>query len=364
MKRAGRIYQTVAVLVLNTLLLMGGLEAGAALIVRGQRQPAPQTPPFELVPYYATESWTPTYQREAAEVAAHLVYTPYTLWRRAPYNGQTISIGADGLRHTPGAQCDQADALRVFIFGGSTVWGVGAPDWGTIPAYVQERLDDTHPVCVVNYGESGYVSTQGVIRLLGELQAGHVPDVVIFYEGANDPSAAYLTWTPGAHRYLNTYAERFHSDPLSRLVRQTALYQLWQGLETPLLAGSEALPGTVQIDDAALALQVREVVRANVRAVRALGEEYGFASFWFWQPVLPTTGKTLTANERAWLATIEGGIADFHRRVAELMRGETAVIRLVDVFDQQRAQIFFDGVHVTPDGNALIAEAIVQAVNE
>jgi hypothetical protein len=29
-KRAGRIYQTVAVLVLNTLLLMGGLEAGTA----------------------------------------------------------------------------------------------------------------------------------------------------------------------------------------------------------------------------------------------------------------------------------------------------------------------------------------------
>ena len=40
--------------------------------------------------------------------------------------------------------------------------GWGAPDWGTIPAYLQESLGELieGPVCVVNKAEDGYVSAK------------------------------------------------------------------------------------------------------------------------------------------------------------------------------------------------------------
>lgn len=39
------------------------------------------------------------------------------------------------------------------------MWGTGSPDWGTIPAFLQSGLQALKggPVCVVNFGESGWV---------------------------------------------------------------------------------------------------------------------------------------------------------------------------------------------------------------
>ena len=47
-------------------------------------------------------------------------------------------------------------------------------------------------VCVRNYGETGWVSTQELIKLMLELKrTGRKPDLVIFYDGANDVYLPY-----------------------------------------------------------------------------------------------------------------------------------------------------------------------------
>ena len=63
------------------------------------------------------------------------------------------------------------------------MWGTGSPTWGTISANLQKGLEKLRPglVCVMNYAESAYVSTQDIIMLLLQLQSGNVPDVVLFY---------------------------------------------------------------------------------------------------------------------------------------------------------------------------------------
>ena len=43
-----------------------------------------------------------------------------------------------------------------------------------------------------NLSEIGYVSTQELVALFQELQAGYRPDVVIFYDGVNDTTSALL----------------------------------------------------------------------------------------------------------------------------------------------------------------------------
>ena len=64
------------------------------------------------------------------------------------------------------------------------------------------------PVCVVNFGESGFVSTQGVIQLILELQSGNIPDLVIFYDGVNDVYAAYQSGRP-THQNFDKIAAKF-----------------------------------------------------------------------------------------------------------------------------------------------------------
>ena len=91
------------------------------------------------------------------------------------------------------------------------MWGTGSPDWGTIPANLQKGLEKLRqgPVCVMNFAESAYVSTQDIIMLLLQLQSGNVPDLVVFYNIAGDISAAYQSGRAGVHANLDEIAARF-----------------------------------------------------------------------------------------------------------------------------------------------------------
>ena len=79
------------------------------------------------------------------------------------------------------------------MLGGSSLWGFGARDNETIPSLLARDLDQRGwRVDLKNLSEIGYVSTQELIALFRELQAGYRPDVVIFYDGVNDTTAALL----------------------------------------------------------------------------------------------------------------------------------------------------------------------------
>ena len=84
------------------------------------------------------------------------------------------------------------------MLGGSSLWGFGARDDQTIPSLLARSLDEQGwRVELKNLAEIGYVSTQEVIALTRELQAGYRPDLVIFYDGVNDTTSALLEGEPG-----------------------------------------------------------------------------------------------------------------------------------------------------------------------
>src|SRR5262249_16388989 len=144
----------------------------------------------------------------------------------------------DGIRLTPGAECG-ANSYKVFTFGGSTMWGTGSPDWGTIPAYLRAHFAASRhgPDCVVNFGESAWVSTQGLIQLMLELQSGNVPALVIFYEGANDVYAAYQSGR-ATHQNLNQLAAKLEQSkrprPFVAWIKSTSSFYLFNRLMAKL----------------------------------------------------------------------------------------------------------------------------------
>jgi hypothetical protein len=157
-------HKALAIITLNTLILFACLELAAAFVAKNWKKPVKiiDEDPRGHLSYYVSQAWAKQYWKEFSLSGAEL-YRDYVIWRRAPFKGQFININRDGIRVTPGADCS-AHSYEVFSFGGSTMWGTGSPDWGTIPAYL--RADFTAlrdgPICVMNFGESAFVSTQAL----------------------------------------------------------------------------------------------------------------------------------------------------------------------------------------------------------
>ena len=195
-------YRALAVILLNTLVLATLIELTATgLFSLGFVSEAEERRKQPEAPYYEAQRWSKIYWREHARAGGKR-YQPFVEWRRRPFAGATIRIDQRGVRETAGADC-RKDALVVFMFGGSTMWGWGAPDELTIPALLQSELSGRlqEPVCTINFGEDSYVSTQEIITLILELQRGHVPSLAIFLDGINDVSGAYATGVAGMHQF-------------------------------------------------------------------------------------------------------------------------------------------------------------------
>jgi hypothetical protein len=91
---------------------------------------------------YRNPVWARKYFADLAGFRVH--WFPYSYWIGRQYRSRYINVGKDGLRATysqplpPGGK-----PIRLFMFGGSAMWGEGSPDDDTIPSWIQRMLDGT-----------------------------------------------------------------------------------------------------------------------------------------------------------------------------------------------------------------------------
>jgi len=375
-RRTVDLYRGSAFIVLNTVILIFGLEVGIRVVDSVSSRFSPQQTasidPRANLPYYLKQDWAISFWTEWTQfnnVAGAYRYYPYAVWRGGPFQGETININQDGIRLTPAVQCE-GDAYRVFVFGGSTLWGLGAPDWLTIPAILQSKLDQrlSQPVCVINYGQSAYISSQEIITLLMELQRGNIPDTVIFYDGMNEVGIANAVGRAGTHFYYSSIADRFNQSPGATntyipLLSDSRLYQTLQSFAPSLQ--SPAQDTSPMVDRDQLAEDIIEIYLSNYQIVRAWAEEFGFEYHFFWQPVMFVSEKPFTPEEEPMWEEGSGPIlADLYVQVYQQIREEATsrehLYYIADVLDDQTDQIFIDYNHLTPVGNQLVAEEMLR----
>ena len=335
----------------------------------------------------------PTLFREF-HATERIVYEPYTIWDRRYYPGDLISIDFGGFRRTVNTS-EAEGALKVWVFGGSTVWGEGAPDDETIPSHLAGLMNawgvDT---AVKNLGERGYVSTQEVVFLYRELQAGRRPDVVVFYDGINDAAAA-SNWpeAPGSHVSLHRIRDRFQfgevpSERRREFVRSLGIYKASRIVLDRLearertarlrqdAADIDIVPRFLDANFRFLGGQAVDVWLANRELVTALGDEFGFTSLFVLQPSLWTDGKPLHVSERRILAEhlerramthIMATRAEMSSILGELRRFGTLpsdVHDLGDVFSAVEKPVYIDYVHTAGLGYRIVAEALFERLRE
>ena len=303
--------------------------------------------------FYAEAEWTEAYWEEHKR-AKQMHWTPYVYWRRDAFAGTQINIDDDGIRTTVSPHGPESGLPEVWVFGGSSIWGTGVPDSLTLPSLLAAELAERGGnYRVVNFGESGYVSTQSLVALALALRERPAPDVVVFVEGANDVYAAYQTGTAG------TPQNEF---------RRRAEFRSSDGFDNYLATFPYVLEGVMrisaqspqwQVDE--LASQVIDVMEANRKQALALGDAYDFSVIHVWQPTVFELREP-SEFEREIIAGVDERHAELQRAAGAAVGRASCFSTLNDKLSLLAEDRFMDFVHPGPAVNHAMAEEIAKMV--
>jgi hypothetical protein len=311
------------------------------------------------LPNYANVGWARTHFAEFDALDAH--YVSYIGWRRPPFKGETINIGGP---HAQRASVGTPDKAKppVYFFGGSTMWGTGADDANTIPSLVTQiggfRAE--------NYGESAWVAHQSLVLLMQLLQEGHRPGVVVFYDGANE----VLHNCRGETR-LGAHGREARIRDALAATRDENVYGLKYLLQ-PLAAVAGVVSGRIALWTRNEARHLRRLFDCSAdpdkaRAVadrllqdwemaRKLTEAHGGKFIGILQPIAHFSA---TRKDHIRLAAIQRQQYEaVYPLIRARMAGRPGLYDLTTVLDRDE-YIYIDFCHVSPNGNRLIAQKIV-----
>ena len=393
-RRLGNLARDAWLLIGAVLLLLVLIEGAATLVVWARAPSGPPPDSRRHADGLRDAPWAADYLRELRESQA-LRWEPFVYWSRKPYTGRYVNVGENGLRATTAttAPAPQGRPLRIFFFGGSTMWATGARDDHTIPSLVVSELGRRGTAAeAVNYGEGGFVMTQGIFKLILELRKGARPDLVVFYDGINDVYSALQSGVAGipqnesnrVREFNLTHAQRasdLRREALVQAVRQLNTMRLLERIAVRLAPRDAGGPvPAVAGDQRALAAEVVRVYRENLRIVALLGQSYGFEALFYWQPAI--YDKPVLSDYEAGmskrLTEFEAGLRG-SRQPVDLEPFFREVYRTVDaaegelghsyrfgnlagIFAQVSEPMFIDWFHLSERGNAHVAARVARDI--
>jgi len=294
--------------------------------------------------------------------AVENVPTPFVGVAPRPGEHPGASINSLQMRGSKEVGPKAPGTVRIFLTGGSTAFGSGAPsDAHTVAGVLQERLDrELSPTTGLRYelfnaANPAWTSTHERILIenrLSELE----PDVVVSLSGNND---AHFGYRGHDVLWFRTYAELHFATLTSRLMDDFgsgafALDAAWEAED----------PQPVAVDDVVYRLEKNAQLAAS--ALNAVGARYVFAL----QPTLATTGKELSPREHAHAEreslgprSVDYFVACYARFQERLGAAAWPGFTFVDAstaFDEHAAtdEIFLDTCHFGDRGYRILADRL------
>ena len=322
--------------------------------------------------------WTANFWKEEAQrrKGHNGGYVPFRIWGTPEWHGTYVNndkyqFGV--VRRTIdnlAPECKKRTIADVWMFGGSTLYGSGVPDWATIPSLLSTELNQlpNHCVAITNFGTEAYNSNQELLLLLEQLKAGRRPDLVIFYDGVNDSYTG--TYQPGmatAHMQYAQISARVESKLAGKLEFLRHSYALLL-VRRMLLSKQKQDPVAIEAETKAKAAETLDNYEANLAMVRALAGIYHFKVFAFWQPSLAYGSKPIVPYE-ADLIRVDTNSPDgsalkpmrFAYQEAERRSAANhGFVFLGDVLDSERGPLYLDEWHLGPKGNQIVAGEIAK----
>jgi len=285
--------------------------------------------------------------------------------------GTTIQ---NGLRLT----VDQPAAARrtLHVYGGSTVFGTGSSDAGTIPSQLQKLLNRDHAdIRVDNHGFMTLVAAQQLAALKNSpVRPG---DVVLFYDGGNDAFNSYVYQSPEG-----TIIGYNRKNKLSyALIQVRHALQSHSALYRQLGAAKAAISGK---NDPSRVTCVAESSDAEQRSyidhyysVLAQAQQYavskGARFVHVLQPLLGSSNGPMPTDSKVYqgLLDVDGistcthaGLLSYYGKLVkeyERRQDDFNGLNLALMFkgaDLQPQDRYIDWIHMTPEANRHVSERI------
>jgi hypothetical protein len=338
----------------------------------------------------------------------------FTAYRLNPAYGRVDrQHDAQGFRRDRDVSLEKPpNTVRIFITGGSTAYGypTNMPEdtdnqWRflynnqTIDYYLEQKLNQVVPSKhweVINAAAPAYQLSQELAQIESVLLR-YRPDCVIQLDGYNDIDALWkgasenydpyatvegskqfnLLANPGSSSSLVFFlAEWMRANSAGFRLMENHLWSIetqWHSVERKTRQVSNPVPFSdlTPMEQARFATAHSQMgyYTHTVRQIQRILGLDGVKAIFLLQPVVFVTRKQLTGSEHRILEdelTLRGRSYSFEQLLPEIDAGMTTTARqdgfvflnLTDVFDQTSEQSFSDDVHLTPDGNRIIAEKL------
>lgn len=344
-------------------------------------------------PSYHALMWHDSTGNEDQQEARHFLRDHYqtlgrgepiagtSAWHYVPFESEFLSVNGLGFRGSMPPR-RKLDEFRVAVFGGSSVYGWLVADDQTLPACLENELRrhlGDRPVTVINLGVEGYRFQQEV-ELAELMWPALDADLLLFVHGANDVTTTLRHgWTVdkpwGATSVMPPLVANYDKPGVAGRLRSLLKYS--RTATIPLLgalrfrAGSDgtALGQPLPTD---LLSEANEMVKGWERLFErtaALAEVSGVSVVTVMQPTL-SVKRPLSRYERARLLRTEKGdpgigplSVAFSKMVEATGSQGVPIIDLTEIFSGNQQTVFQDWVHLTAEGNRILAKALAKRVD-
>lgn len=316
--------------------------SGYSAAVLGVQQPSDPMPAA-----YTDAAWYPAFREDLAWVMDERVaWRPMTVHRVLDVETRTVNV-RDRRRVTWTApECDGCRRVEVWMYGGGGAFGLGQRDDHTIASELARiAADDGVQLVVQNRGVPGMLHWRNSTRLAWDLTQDPPPDVVVFYEGADEVESELALKRRGLGNVLAPF-EPFISD----------LYDEVANLASAPSAPPEGVEfiGWPRVDDlerppGRLAVERYERSRTMSRTTAAAA---GLPVRYYWQPTRYGGAAPLSQ---------EGEHGSEERRAAFRGASEALpddVVDLSDALAGRDGQFFSDDVNHNEKAARVIAAAM------
>ena len=378
-----RIFEAAIIVFMIFVLL--GVGEGIASFVLSSMRPILTTADISLEDIahsaaYENEPWVDDYladQKRQTPANGH--YEPYVLWQNEQYSSTYRNYDENGYRVVLNpTKKSYLTEFNIYMFGASTLAGAGIlRDEDLIPTVVSRTLNGHYEdiqVTVHNFGQGGYNQDQEIVQFLQILKTYPIPNLVIFYDGGGELWQKVIFGRP--HGAYNGFRRIFDDQHLPFLVKlknsliaRSSLAQ-WLFDEEPYHPFRGVIRDKLVLEENAKGM-VADVER-NYRYLSMLSEKLGFELMVIWYPMLASTGKPLSVEERALVAKITENFEESlyaswysHELIAASVSAGwlgNAFYDMTNALDEVPDSIMLDSSHMSAQGLRIMGQKISDKV--
>jgi len=281
---------------------------------------------------------------------------------------ETININSHGFRGPDFSEEKELDVYRIFLVGGSTVFGSGLPDDTTISSFLQKKINNFDTGLKIEILNAGITSAYSYTEkyMIENHLIKFQPDLIIIYSGGND-----------SH---NRFGTEYNVPAISSDVTKTSssFFEIVKKIiydvdyRTPFFvqASYNLMLNNFPVSEGSKN-QVEELWTTRMAEVCKTNNDIGVKTMIFVQPMLGSGNKQLSASEKIEFekAIQQNRMADTLEIINKISGSLDKLEDICDktsdftmIFDNIDQPIFYDWIHTNSLGNKIIAEEIYEVL--